>query len=142
MTRRRTTLERIGAMSVDELKEEWIERFGVDAPALGADLLRQGLAYRLQEQRHGGLSRSTRNVLLQTIALKSKPAVAAPPVRKLTVGTRLIRDWRGVGHTVTVLEDGFEYDGKHWGSLSAIARAITGSRWNGPLFFGLAARKP
>lgn len=141
MTRRYTTLERIGAMSVDELKVEWAERFGADAPALGADLLRLGVGYRLQEQRHGGLPRSTRNLLLQTIALKSEPAVAAPPVRKLTVGTRLIRDWHGVGHTVTVLDDGFEYDGKRWGSLSSIARAITGSRWNGPLFFGLAARK-
>ncbi|WP_206069392.1 DUF2924 domain-containing protein [Novosphingobium olei] len=134
------TIERIGAMSVDELQVEWAARFGLDAPALGTDQLRLGLAYRLQEQRHGGLSRSTRNLLLQTIALKSKRAVAPPPVRKLTVGTRLIRDWHGVGHTVTVLEDGFEYEGKRWGSLSAIARAITGSRWNGPLFFGLGSR--
>ena len=64
-----------------------------------------------------------------------------PMPRKLTPGTRLVRDWRGQGHTVIVLEDGFEYDGKHWKSLTAIAKAITGNQWNGPLFFGLAERK-
>ena len=64
-----------------------------------------------------------------------------PLPRKLTPGTRLIRDWHGVGHTVIVLEDGFEYDGKHWKSLTAIAKTITGNQWNGPLFFGLAERK-
>ncbi|MCZ8172425.1 MAG: DUF2924 domain-containing protein, partial [Brevundimonas sp.] len=64
-----------------------------------------------------------------------------PSPRKLTPGTRLVRDWRGVGHTVVVLDDGFEYDRKHWKSLTAIAKAITGNQWNGPLFFGLAERK-
>lgn len=58
--------------------------------------------------------------------------------RKLTPGTRLVRDWHGAGHTVTVLDDGFEYGGKRWKSLTAIAKAITGAHWNGPRFFGLA----
>jgi tRNA/rRNA methyltransferase len=58
--------------------------------------------------------------------------------RKLMPGTRLVRDWHGVGHTVVVLEDGFEYGGRRWSSLTAIARAITGSHWNGPRFFGLS----
>jgi Protein of unknown function (DUF2924) len=60
--------------------------------------------------------------------------------RKLTPGTRLVRDWHGLGHTVIVLDDGFEYDGKHWRSLTAIAKAITGTAWNGPRFFGLTGR--
>ena len=62
-------------------------------------------------------------------------------IRKLTPGTRLVRDWHGVGHTVTVLEDGFVYDGLQWPSLSAIAKAITGAHWNGPRFFGLTERR-
>jgi len=57
---------------------------------------------------------------------------------KLSPGTKLIRDWHGVGHSVTVLDNGFEYDGKHWKSLTAIARHITGTKWSGPRFFGLA----
>jgi hypothetical protein len=61
--------------------------------------------------------------------------------RKLTPGTRLVRDWHGVGHTVIVLEDSFEFDGRHWKSLTAIARAITGTHWNGPRFFGLTGGK-
>lgn len=59
--------------------------------------------------------------------------------RKLTPGTRLVRDWHGVGHTVTVLEQGFAYGGKEWRSLSAIAKTITGAHWSGPRFFGLTA---
>lgn len=61
--------------------------------------------------------------------------------RKLTPGTRLVRDWHGVGHTVIVLERGFGYDGKQWKSLSAIATAITGAHWNGPRFFGLTEQR-
>jgi hypothetical protein len=56
-------------------------------------------------------------------------------------GTRLVRDWHGIGHTVIVLEDGFEYAGERWKSLTAIAKAITGTHWNGPRFFGLSERR-
>ncbi|MEV5033983.1 DUF2924 domain-containing protein [Sphingobium sp. LMC3-1-1.1] len=57
--------------------------------------------------------------------------------RKLTVGTRLVRDWHGTGHTVIVLDEGFEYNGQRWRSLTAVAKAITGTHWNGNRFFGL-----
>ena len=67
--------------------------------------------------------------------------LTAAEIRKLTPGTRLVRDWHGVGHTITVLERGFAYDGQTWASLTAIAKAITGAKWNGPRFFGLAERK-
>ena len=60
---------------------------------------------------------------------------------QLTPGTRLVRDWHGKGLTVVVVADGFEFDGKHWKSLTAIAKAITGAKWNGPRFFGLSERK-
>ena len=134
------SLGRLAELPPEELKAEWARRFGAPAPALSPDLLRLGIGYKLQERKLSGISRSTRSLLRQ-VAERDGQASAKPLPRKLTPGTRLVRDWRGVGHTVTVLEDGFEYDGKHWKSLTAIARTITGKQWNGPLFFGLAERK-
>lgn len=123
------------------MKTEWVRRYAAPAPNLSPDLLRLGLGYKLQEQRLGGVSRSTRSLLRQVATQGSAAGTAKSVRRKLTPGTRLVRDWHGVGHTVIVLEDGFEYDGKHWKSLTAIAKAITGNHWNGPLFFGLTQRK-
>jgi hypothetical protein len=132
-------IERLADLTVAELKEEWACCYGAPAPNLSADLLRHGVAYRLQEKRHGAISRETKRILLQTLraANEGSAGPASPPHRKLTVGTRLVRDWHGTGHTVTVIEKGFEYDGKVWRSLTAIARAITGTHRNGPRFFGL-----
>jgi hypothetical protein len=88
------------------------------------------------------LQQPTRGEVQEQIAALSaaEQGRAAPP-RKLTPGTRLVRDWHGVGHTVVVTESGFEYSGKSWKSLSAIAREITGTHWNGPRFFGLGERQ-
>lgn len=135
------TLDRLTHMTTDELKMEWERRHSVPAPNLSPDLLRLGIAYRLQEQRTGGISRSTKTMLRQIVSQSGQPANAGPLPRKLTIGTRLVRDWHGVGHTVTVLENGFEYDGKHWRSLTAIAKAISGSHCSGPSFFGLTEPK-
>ena len=131
------TLDRLAEMPIKELKLEWARRIAVPAPNLSPDLLRLGIAYRLQEQKLGGVKRSTKSLLRQVAArsLDGNGSNAMP--RKLTPGTRLVRDWHGVGYTVTVLDGGFEYDGKRWKSLTAIARAITGTHWNGPRFFGL-----
>lgn len=134
------TLARLAALPVDGLREEWARRYGAPAPALSPDLLRLGIGYKLQEQKLGGLRRATRSVLRQA-AEREGQGSPRPLPRKLTPGTRLVRDWHGVGHTVIVLNRGFEYDGRHWQSLTAIAKAITGAHWNGPLFFGLTARK-
>lgn len=143
MTRRAyVTLERLATMPADELRSEWARRHAAPAPNLSPDLLRLGMAYRLQEQKLGGLSRSTRSLLRQMAAQGSAGDAAKPVPRNLTSGTRLVRDWHGVGHTVTVLDNGFEYDGKQWKSLTAIARAITGTHWNGPRFFGLSGKAP
>lgn len=134
------TLERLAAMSADELKIEWARRHAGPAPSLSPELLRLGIGYKLQEQRLGGVCRSTRSLLRQVAAQGPAGQSSRPPPRKLTPGTRLVRDWHGTGHTVIVLGDGFEYDGKHWKSLTAIAKAITGAHWNGPRFFRLMER--
>lgn len=130
---------RLAELPGEELKTEWARRYGAPAPNLSPELLRLGIGYRLQEQKLGGVSRGTRSLLRQVAARAGE--ITKPMPRKLTPGTRLVRDWHGVGHTVIVLEKGFEYDGRHWKSLTAIAKAISGAHWNGPLFFGLTERK-
>ncbi|MEI6486978.1 MAG: DUF2924 domain-containing protein [Sphingomonadales bacterium] len=142
MTRRSyLTLTQIAEMEPTRLSEEWARRYGASAPTISPDLLRLGLAYRFQEQRHGGVSRSSKTSIRRAAVAANQPAKPTAIIRKLTPGTRLVRDWHGFGHTVTVLEDGFAYDGKQWPSLSAIAKAITGAHWNGPRFFGLTERR-
>lgn len=135
----RLSLEGLEDLSSTELREEWAHLQGAPAPNLSADLLRLGIAHRLQEKRHGGISRETRRILRQAsrVAAGGSERLTAPLPRKLMVGTRLVRDWHGTGHTVTVLEEGFEYEGVTWRSLTAIAKAITGTHRNGPRFFGL-----
>lgn len=135
------TLARLAELPAAELKAEWLRRYGAPAPNLSPELLRLGVGYKLQEQRQGGLARPTRTLLRQLAIRSAPPDTPGPTPRKLTPGTRLVRDWHGVGHTVTVLDEGFEYGGRQWTSLSAIAKAITGAHWNGPVFFGLTARK-
>ncbi|MFM7350160.1 MAG: DUF2924 domain-containing protein, partial [Erythrobacter sp.] len=119
------------------LKEEWARCPGAPAPAMIPDPLRLGIAYRLQEKKLGGLSRESKRLLRQATAVTRQDSVATSPPRRLTPGTRLVRDWHGDGHTVIVLDEGFEYNGRTWRSLTAIAKAITGSHRNGPAFFGL-----
>lgn len=135
------TLGQLAELPPDELKQEWARRFGAPAPSLSSDLLRLGIGFKLQERRLGGVSRSTRSLLRQVSMRAGEVAATKPLSRKLTPGTRLVRDWHGVGHTVIVLDKGFEYNAMHWKSLTAIAKAITGAHWNGPLFFGLTGRK-
>jgi hypothetical protein len=137
--RQYVNLAMLAELPGEELKSEWARRYGAPAPNLSPELLRLGIGYKLQEARLGGVSRSTRSLLRQAAVVAGGSSKPLP--RKLTPGTRLVRDWHGVGHTVTVLEKGFEYDGRHWNSLSAIAKAISGAHWNGPRFFGLTERK-
>lgn len=131
------TLDRLGELGPAELKEEWARCHGAPAPSVTPDLLRLGIAYKLQERKQCGLSRESKRLLRQAVAIAQQDIAAAPPPRRLSPGTRLVRDWHGTGHTVTVLVDGFEYDGRCWRSLTAIAKAITGTHRNGPRFFGL-----
>jgi hypothetical protein len=101
------------------------------------------LAHRLQEKAFGGLSKPSRNRLLNLAESAEKPSTRLPhATKRLKPGTRLIREWRGETHVVSVLDDGAEYRGKRYGSLSEIARTITGTRWSGPAFFGLRSSAP
>ena len=134
------TLEKLANLNPEAIKAEWARRYDVPAPNISPELLRLGIAYKLQEQRLGGLGSSTR-LLLRQFAARTGEEKNRPTPRKLTPGTRLVRDWHGVGHSVTVLKDGFEYDGKHWKTLTSIASAITGGHRSGPLFFGLVESK-
>lgn len=112
-------------------------------PRCRAELLRMVLAYRLQVQQFGGLPEATRRRLRRLAAGETSAADPPPqrPSRDLKPGTRLLREWQGLTHTVTITERGFAYDGKAYRSLSQIARTITGTRWSGPLFFGLRDKR-
>jgi len=137
-------LAALKAMSVNDLKAEWQTLFDAPAPNNSRGFLEGRLAYRIQELTYGGPDKQTRR-LLDLLAdevegtLTRKAQIADP--RNPVVGTKLIREWDGIVHTVTVLKEGFEWDGRRYKSLSAVARAITGTQWNGYRFFGLRERK-
>jgi hypothetical protein len=118
-------------LSWPELRESWIRVTGRPAPKVKHALLRMALAWELQSSVYGGLSRRSAGRLAQmTAAVPAKPA-----------GTKLMREWKGTLHTVHVAEDeSVHWNGKRWNSLSEVARAITGTRWSGPAFFGLKKR--
>ncbi|MCW5581168.1 MAG: DUF2924 domain-containing protein [Luteimonas sp.] len=121
------------------LKQQWRDLFGSEAPPYNRRLLESRLAYRLQELAYGGLSPAARerlDALADQVGQGRQLSVKLKTDRPVT-GTRLVREWQGVEHTATVLADGYDYEGRRYKSLSAIARAITGTQWNGPLFFGL-----
>jgi hypothetical protein len=125
-----------------ELNALWRKYFDNDPPQAGKSYLVRRLAYRLQELAHGGIAPKA-NELLNTMANASDGKSAKPlePGTTLTPGTRLIREWQGMEHFVTVLDQGFEYQGRKFRSLSAVAKAITGTHWSGPAFFGMKRSK-
>jgi Protein of unknown function (DUF2924) len=135
-----TVLAQIAALktrSTPELRDMWRELFDCDPPPFGRRYLEDRLAYRVQELHFGGLSDRARRKLDALVdQLEPKAARRRDPGRPIA-GTRLVREWRGVQHTVEVREHDFEYQGRPYRSLSAVAREITGTRWNGWLFFGL-----
>lgn len=139
-----TRLAALKAMSVNELKAEWQAMFDAPAPNNSRAFLEFRIAYRIQELAYGGPDRETRR-MLDLLAdeveghARRKHQIADP--RNPVIGTRLIREWDGVEHTITVLKDGFDWQGRKFKSLSAVAREITGTRWNGYRFFGLRERK-
>lgn len=117
------------------LRERWLALMDRPVPRVSPKLLRLALAWELQAMEHGGLSRRTRQRLDQLATGRSTTQEAKP-------GMRLVREWGGTLHVVTVGEDGvIAWNGRAWRSLSEVARAITGTRWSGPAFFGLKSRK-
>ena len=128
-------------VSLDELRREWRRLYNNDPPKISRDLLVLGIAYRRQEIEHGGLGKATlRKLRTLAKALRATGRVGATPSLALKPGARLVREWRGRNHTITVTEDGFEYAGANYPSLTKIARKITGVHWSGPRFFGLLAK--
>ena len=127
-----------------ELKKQWRQLFETDPPPSNRRFLESRLAYRIQELAYGGLKPES---IRRLEALGEQLDGGKIAVRKTRAderpiaGTRLIREWQGVEHAVTVLNDGYEWQGRPYKSLSAIARAIAGSRWNGWVFFGLKNMK-
>ena len=120
------------------LRELWSKAFGLAVPRrISRDLLLRTLTHDLQERAEGGLSKAARKLLGKLADSKCRAARAMPSTPRLKSGTHLVRQWRGEVYQVTVLDDGFEYRGTIYASLSRIAREITGARWSGPLFFGL-----
>lgn len=131
-------LEQLRLMSIAGLRALWRAKFESDPPkAFGPDLLRRSLAQTIQEKVYGGLDQVTARLLNQLIAQHTKTPGKIVLPRRMRPGVILVREWKGQSHRVTVLSDGFAYNGKTHDSLSEIARLITGSRWNGPRFFGL-----
>lgn len=137
MTRTDKELAELAALSLNELREQWTELTSSAAPAaLTAPLLRRFVAQQVQERRFGRLPALVLRELERT-ASGEGPTSGPIPRPALTPGTRLFREWQGRTIAVEVREDGFAWDGNTWGSLSEIARTVTGAQWSGPRFFGL-----
>lgn len=128
-------LREIADMSRAELQDRWTKLTCRPAPKLSVAMLRLALGYKVQARAKGGLSRAARRQLEES-------GDARPRAMPLTPGLRLVREWQGKVHIVTVDDAGtICWNDQEWRSLSAIARAITGTRWSGPAFFGLKQRK-
>lgn len=125
---------------VDALKARWRELFDTEPPAYNRRFLENRLAYRIQELAYGGLSRETQDrlkAMAKQYANQEPTERKARPALRPIAGTRLIREWQGVEYCVTVRLNDFEYLGRPYKSLSSVAREITGTKWNGWVFFGL-----
>ena len=140
---REDVLGRLAALksaTMRELKQQWRELFGTEPQPYDRRFLENRQAHRIQELAFGGLKPET---VARLVALGEQFAVGRVTLRRVRqdprpiTGTRLLREWRGVEHSVTVTRDGYEWEGRPYQSLSAVARAITGTRWNGLVFFGV-----
>ena len=130
-------------MSAADLRTQWRLLYRAHPPKkLSRDLLELGVAWKLQERVLGGLSAVTKRQLGELArALENKSDLAKARKVILKPGARLVRAWGGETHEIAVVDDGFVWRGKTWRSLSAIARAMTGTRWSGPRFFGIGVAK-
>lgn len=120
----------LSRMTVGELREKYLEVFGEETRSPHKDFLRKRIAWRLQAFAEGDLSERDRSVRGRLPASRDR--------RLVLPGTLLVREYKGQSVVVKVLDEGFEYEGRRYKSLSAIAREVTGTKWNGFLFFGLA----
>ena len=127
--------------STQELRRAWHKLHRTGPPlGLSRDLMIRGLADKLQQRAAGGPSRALQRRLQMLAGEFEKGALSFDAGMMLKTGTRLVRQWRGHTHTVLVREDGFEYEGQRYRSLTVIAEKITGAHWSGPRFFGVSKR--
>ena len=143
---RRSRLDRLQEFDGSALREEWRRLFRSEPPRISRDLLMRAMAYRLQELEFGGLPKWARQTLAGPAAGSDPPKAGGestpkPALPRLKPGARLVREWHGRIHSVIVLDDAFEFEGRRYRSLTKIAREITGAHWSGPRFFGLAKRR-
>jgi len=129
-------------LAIHDLRIAWRRVHGEEPPArLTRDLMARAIAYRMQERARGGLAPATRRRVSALVReIDTKGAAALDPGVPLRPGTRLVREWGGATHTVVVVEDGFEYAGERYPSLTQIATRITGAHWSGPRFFRVKKR--
>jgi hypothetical protein len=131
----------LSSLDTGGLRQQWKDLFGADpSPHFGRSVLVGAISYRIQERALGGLKPATQRLLDRIVEGRSEGAPERIPKRRASAGTLLIREWRGVSHRVTVLDNDVVYRKRRYKSLSEVARAITGARWSGPLFFGLKRR--
>jgi hypothetical protein len=132
-------LDRLPRMPIVDLRIRYRELFRAEPPkAFGPDLLRRSIAYRIQERAYGRLSREHQRQLDQLVrAARTKPNGRLELPRRIKPGSELVRTWNRRTYRVVVLENGFAHEGRTYKSLSEIASEITGTKWNGPRFFGL-----
>lgn len=135
-------LTALAEMDYDALRHEWRRLYRHHPPKrVSRDLLMLVVAWKLQERAYGGLSAAMKRRLAElATTMDDNGDLAKARVVRLKPGAKLVREWRCETHDVLVLEDGFEWRGRRWRSLSAIAREITGVHWSGPRFFGLQAK--
>jgi hypothetical protein len=136
-------LAKLPTTPIAVLRLRYRELFRAKPPrAFGPDLLRRSIAQRIQERAYGGLSPETTRLLRQLIrAAKAKPNGKLELPRRIKPGSELVRTWRGTTYRVKVAPEGFAFEGASYASLSEIASKITGTRWNGPRFFGLRSSR-
>lgn len=136
-------LEKLSKLGAPELRAEWAKVYRATAPRhISRDLLLRGIAYRLQERMFGGLKPSTLKRLKQIAeGIENEGEQKPMPASSLKPGVRLLREWQGETQIVEALTKGFAWKGKTYKSLSAVARAITGTHWSGPDFFGMRDKR-
>jgi hypothetical protein len=135
-------LKHLQTLSLGGLRAHWQERFGADPPGIRSrDVLLGIFAWRIQADAYGGLDAKTQKRLDTIATAVERNGSYEPKVpRSIASGVVLTREWKGMVHKVTVTQEGYQHLGKFYGSLSDIARTITGTRWSGPRFFGLAQK--
>ncbi len=139
------TIAELPGMTTKELRDKWTELYGQQPPRFNRQFLIKKLAHRIQELAYGGLSKEVKDRMNRLLDEEGYDELGVKRGRRATVkplpGTVFIRMWNNRERKVTALDSGFEYEGSVYNSLSSVARAITGTNWNGPAFFGLRNKK-